>query len=414
MSPSLSDSRALSFDSLAPDVALGDLPDELHEQLIGIRRYLHMHPEIGGREEATSRFIGDVLEANGLPVVGPIAGTGLFVDIAGDRPGRRVGYRADIDALPIQDAKQVAYASRSSGIAHLCGHDAHTTVGIAVALLLDRMRPELEGTVRVFFQPNEEGTPGGSPDMIRAGVLDGLDAVYAIHVDPTLHTGRFGLITGAATAAADQFRVLVQADRTGHSARPHETRDTVWIATQIAQTLYQLVGRITDARNPAVLTICRFHGGEAYNVIPAEVEFGGTIRTTDTEEREFLLRRVAEVARMLGETHDTHVEVDFARGAPPVINDARLVSHVEGTIRRLYGEEAVFRIPRPSMGGEDFSYYLEHVPGALLRVGTMAGPETSYPLHHARFDLDEYALLPAAYLMAHVLVAHLRHSPLGF
>lgn len=409
----VSASDTVLFPPLPAAAPLDAVVEAWSAPIIAIRRHLHMHPEVGRHEVATARYIRAVLEANGLEVQGPVAGTGLYVDIEGALPGRRIGYRADIDALPIQDAKRTAYASQHPGVAHLCGHDAHTTVGIVTALLLDGLRDTLAGTVRVFFQPNEEGTPGGAIDMVADGVLEGLDAAYAIHVDPSLPTGQYGLISGPATAAADLFRVVVRADRTGHSARPHEARDTVWIANQIAQAYYQLVGRITDARNPAVLTICRFHGGEAYNVIPAEVEFGGTVRTTDSEERELLLRQLREIARSMGTLHGTAVDVDIQKGAPPVRNDDRLITHVEGTLRLLYGDAAVHRIPRPSMGGEDFSHYLDHVSGALIRVGTRSGPETGYPLHHACFDLDEYALLPAAYLMSRVLHDHLDQGLLG-
>lgn len=402
-----------TFDDLSARTTLSDLPEAFLDELTTIRRHLHMHPEVGGQERETAAFIRARLEAYGLDVRGPVADTGLYVDIEGAHPGRMVAYRADIDALPTQDAKRVPYASRCAGVAHLCGHDAHTTVGLGVARLLQQMRDEIHGSVRVFFQPNEEGTPGGAIDMVRDGILEGVEAAYAIHVDPTLPTGRYGLLTGAITAAADQFRIRVHAGRTGHSARPHETRDTIWIATQIANALYQIVGRLTDARNASVLTICRFRAGAAYNVIPAEAEFGGTVRTTSTEDRAYLHEQIHRITREIGTLYETEVDVAIQEGAPPVINDGRMVAHLEATLRELYGEEAVYHIPRPSMGAEDFAHYLEHVPGMLLRVGTSSGPETSFPLHDASFDLDEFALAPTALLMAHTLVGHLRKNILG-
>lgn len=407
MTPPPFDARLLPLDAPLAGGPGDGAGEGFAARLVALRRHLHMYPEVGRQERATSQLIRTVLEASGLTVNGPLAGTGLYVDVEGRRPGRRVGYRADIDALPIQDAKDVPYASRRPGVAHLCGHDVHTTVGLGVALLLHRQRDALGGTVRVFFQPNEEGLPSGAPDMIRDGVLDGLEAAYAIHVDPSLDAGRYGVIAGPATAAVDIFEVVVRAGRTGHSARPHEARDTVWIATQVAQSYYQLAGRITDARNPAVLTICRFHGGEAFNVIPAEVAFGGTLRTTDAGDRDLLLDRMEHIARDAGATFDTDVDVRVSHGPPPVRNDARLADHLDETIRATCGDAAVFRIPRPSMGAEDFAYYLEHLPGALLRVGTRSGAETAYPLHHARFDVDEGTILPTARLMARVLTEHL-------
>lgn len=386
--------------------------ESLSDLLVKIRRHLHQHPELGMKEHATSQYIRETLEQFGLNVQGPIAKTGLYVDIEGEKTGRGVGYRADIDALPTQDAKEVGYHSVNEGIAHLCGHDAHTAIGIGVALLLDRHRDALSGKARVFFQPNEEGSKhspsSGAPLMIEEGVLDGLDAVYAIHVDPTLHAGRYGLVTGPVTAASDRFDVRVRGEGTSHSSRPHQTVDTVWVATQIANSLYQLAGRITDARNATVLTICRFRAGEAYNVIPAEVSFGGTLRTTSAEDRLFLRRRIEEIAQQQGALYGARVEVKIDPGSPPAVNAPGPVRIVEETIRQDFGEDAIFKIPRPSMGAEDFAHYLERVPGALIRVGTASGPATSHPLHNARFDLDESVLAPTARLMSRVLISYLR------
>ncbi|MEX0746913.1 MAG: amidohydrolase [Rhodothermales bacterium] len=392
-----------------PQPAVANIPTGFGEFIVAARRHLHRNPEIGFQEHGTSAYIRRTLEENGLQVHGPIAGTGLFVDIGG-RGGRAVGYRADIDALPAHDAKTVEYASRNPGAAHLCGHDAHTAIALGTALLLSRRRDSLHGTIRIFFQPNEEGTPGGAVDMIRDGVLQGLEAVYAVHVDPSIRTGVYGLLTGPITASNDVFRVQISAQASGHSARPHDTVDTIWTATQIMNTLYQLVGRVTDARNPAVLTICRFQAGDAYNVIPAQVEFGGTLRATNKEDRTRLAGVIERVAAQFAEMHGAASRVEIVRGSPPVNNDQRMVELLEATIRRLYGDAAVFRVPRPSMGAEDFAHYLEHLPGALLRVGTCSGASTSRPLHDSHFDVDEGALAPAAVLMADALAAHLERN----
>lgn len=386
---------------------------QLSTLLISIRRHLHAHPEVGFQEYETYAFLREMLEMHGLEPVGPVAGTGLYVDIHGSRPGRAVGYRADIDALPIQDEKNVSYRSTRPGVAHLCGHDAHTAVAFGTALVLSELRDRFPGMVRVFFQPNEEGTPSGAPRMIEAGVLEGLEAVYALHVDPTLEAGRFGLISGAVSAAADRFRVIVRGSSTGHSARPHQYVDTVWIATQVASSLYQLIGRRTDARNPAVLTICRIHGGEAYNVIPSEVELGGTLRSTDPHQRVEIKSYIRDVASSIGRTYGADVEVELIAGSPAVVNDHRLISLAAHVISDQLGERAVYWVPVPSMGSEDFAHYVQHVPGALIRLGTSSGPATSHTLHNASFDLDESVLAPAATMVASLLRAHLQHSPLA-
>ena len=379
-------------------------PEQLSRLLVRVRRHLHRNPELGLHEFKTSRFIREVLETHGLTVVGPLAETGLYTDIVGHHHGPTVAYRADIDALPIQDQKRVAYKSINKGIAHLCGHDAHTAMAIGVAVYLDHHRDQIHGTVRVFFQPNEEGIPSGAPLMVRDGVLEGVDAVFASHVDPTVEAGRFGLMNGAVTASADRFRVRVVAGSTGHSARPHQATDPIWIATQIISDMYKMLGRISDPRKPAVIAICRMHAGEAYNVIPDEAEFGGTFRCTANEDREVFKGRIEQTAKYVGEGHGARVEVDFDLGSPPVVNDSNLVSVLREIILEEHGPEAVYDIPVPSMGAEDFAHYLEHVPGMLIRIGTCSSPDTAYVLHDSRFDIEEDVLAPASMTISKALI----------
>lgn len=391
--------------------SLDALPEKMGAHLIRLRRHLHQHPELGFKEQNTSALIRTILEQAGLDVQGPIARTGLFVDIEGHRPGPTVAYRADIDALPQHDAKTVPYASTHAGVAHLCGHDAHTTVALGVALTLSRHR-DFGGTVRVFFQPNEEGTPSGAPRMIRDGAIEGVESVYAIHVDPSLDVGRYGLLDGPASASADRFTVTLRAPSSGHSARPHEAVDTLWVTSQIMNHLYQLVGRISDARLPAVLTACWIRAGEAFNVIPQEASFGGTLRCLDAEVRRQLHVQIRQAAEQMAEMHGAEAAVLIDNGVPPVDNDPRLNVNVAATLERLFGPKSVYLPPLPSMGGEDFAYYQQKIPGTLVRVGTGSSPATRHPLHDAKFDIDESALLPTVQLMSSVLVRHLQDNPL--
>jgi len=390
----------------------GDLtePEQLATLLTRVRRHLHQNPELGLHEFNTSRFIRAVLETHGLTVHGPIAETGLYVDIKGDHPGPTVAYRADIDALPITDQKDVPYRSKNDGVAHLCGHDAHTAMAIGIAVYLDHHRDEIQGTVRVFFQPNEEGIPSGAPLMIRDGVLEGVSAVYASHVDPTVDSGRYGLMTGAVTASADRFRIRVISGSTGHSARPHQATDPIWIANQIMSDMYQMLGRISDPRKPAVIAICRMRAGEAYNVIPEEAEFGGTFRCTANEDRMVFKQKIERTAKYVGEGHGARVEVDFDLGSPPVVNDGELIHVLREAIQEDRGTDAIFNIPVPSMGAEDFAHYLEHVPGALIRVGTRNSPETANVLHDSRFDIDESAMAPASIILSKAIVKYLKRQ----
>ncbi len=390
-----------------------DTPTTFDDFLVATRRHLHQHPEIGFQEHQTHRFIRETLIAHGLTPSGPIASTGQYVDIAGSLPGPRIGYRADIDALPIQDAKSRPYASQIPGVAHLCGHDVHTTIALGIAIRLHERRDELHGAVRVFFQPNEEGAPSGAPVMIRDGVLEGLEAAYALHVDPTLATGKIGLIKGAMTASAVRFQVEITSPSTGHSARPHETSDTIWIATQILNVFYQLTGRVTDTRDATILTACRFHAGDAYNVIPNFVEFGGTLRSTSISSSERIQLQMCTAAEEISARYGATAAITFDEGVPPVINDSRLIDHIEGSITRSAGPQAIFHIPRPSMGAEDFANYQRHIPGAMVRLGTSNSAATSYPLHDAHFDIDESAMPFAIDVLSQVLIDHLKDVPLG-
>ena len=391
-----------------PDTLTPPLSDAaLRDELSALRRQLHEHPELGFQEHVTSAAVRGWLRENGFEVSDPIAETGFYVEVEGTRPGPTVAYRADMDALPIQEATDAPYASKTPGVMHACGHDAHMTIACGVALLARERRDTFAGTVRVFFQPNEESTPSGAPVMIRNGILDGVDAVYAIHVDPSLSVGRVGLRVGSITAATSPFLVTVATGHSGHSARPHESVDTIWVATQIMNELYQLVGRVTDARRSAVLTICRFLGGDALNVIPPSVEFGGTLRCSDIETLTFLREKIRRVSGALGAVYNADVDVDYEHLLPAVVNTADGIATARESITELYGPEAIVDLALPSMGGEDFAYYLQRVPGAMLRVGSAGGPATRYPLHHARFDLDESALPFAARLMADVCLRDL-------
>ncbi|WP_412062855.1 M20 metallopeptidase family protein [Rubrivirga sp. IMCC45206] len=381
------------------DVTSDPLPD-LRRTLVALRRTLHACPETGFDLGETAATLRAWLEARGFEPSPPIGQVGMMVEVAGARPGPTVVYRADMDALPIHEQTTATYRSQTPGRMHACGHDAHMAIGGGVLLLARARADEFAGTVRVVFQPAEEVSPSGAPAVIADGALDGVDAAYAIHVDPSLPVGRFGFRVGSLTAACAPFTVTVRSERSGHSARPHEAVDTIWVSTQIATELYQLAGRVTDARKTAVLTLCRFVGGDALNVIPASVEFGGTLRCSDGETLGFLREKIRRVAGALGAVYGADVDVEFGTTLPAVVNTADEVAGARGAATDLFGAESAVDLPLPSMGGEDFSYFLEAVPGAMVRVGSASGPETRYPLHHARFDLDEAALPLAARLMA--------------
>jgi amidohydrolase len=383
--------------------------EKLNEELIQFRRDLHQHPEIGWNENETSRKISKRLTDQGLKVRNGLAGYGLCTDI-GSGNGQLIAFRADMDALPIQDQKQVPYASKVPGCAHMCGHDVHSTVALGVAKVLHRFSDEIGGRIRVLWQPAEETQPSGAPEMISAGVLEGVKAIYGVHCDPNLSTGIYSMRKGAETAAFDSFIITVKADSTTHSARPHKGTDTIWIANQIIQNLYQFIGRITDVLKPTTISICTFHAGEALNVIPNTVEFGGTIRTVSDDRRESIRTYVKSLIGSMQSLYDVQIDIRFGMGAPPVVNDERLHDHAVQLIHHQLGKNA-FCTREQSMGAEDFSFYTRIVPSLFVRVGSAGSQQTAYPLHSSLFDVDERIIVPTVAFMSWLLMRHLADKP---
>jgi amidohydrolase len=377
------------------------------DELIGLRRTLHRHPETGWSEFQTSKTIRSQLVEAGLGAPVETAGTGFYLDIQGDHEGPAIAYRADMDALPIQDRKEKPYASTRTGFGHLCGHDVHSTIAYGVARLLHRYRHELHGTVRVFWQPAEEVTPSGAPLILKEGILDHIEAIYGIHCDPTLPSGSYSSRPGAETGSFDTFEVTVNAPSTSHSARPYEGKDTIWIANQIIQHFYQMIGRVTDVRKPAVIAICTFHAGEALNVIPHHVSFGGTLRTMNEQLRQQLREYMTDITREIGRINGVEARVRLGGGSPSVINNYQLYRYMRKLIGAQLGDEK-FLDREQSIGAEDFAFYTERFPGLFLRVGTAHAPETSFPLHHSCFDVDERVIAPTSAMMAYALIRHLR------
>lgn len=380
---------------------------EFEDELIDLRRSLHRHPETGWSEYETSKTLRKYLAESGMPTPVTAAGTGFFIDITGEHEGPVIAYRADMDALPIQDRKERPYASQRSGFGHLCGHDVHSTVAAGVARLLYMKRDELQGTVRVFWQPAEEVSPSGAPRILKAGILDDIQAIYGIHCDPTVPSGYFSAQPGAETGSFDTFEITVDAESTTHSARPYEGKDTIWIAHQITQHLYQMIGRTSDVRQPAVLSICSFHGGDALNVIPHHVAFGGTLRTMNEQLRQQIREQMQEIIHGIGKLNGVECRVRFGGGAPSVINNYQMYRFIRGIVTGEIGDDK-FLDREQSIGAEDFAYYTERFPGLFMRVGTANSPDTSYPLHHSRFDVDESVISPTSALMSYTLFRHLK------
>ncbi|MBM9504641.1 amidohydrolase [Streptomyces sp. KK5PA1] len=377
-----------------PQVDRITVPDELYAELIAFRRDIHRHPELGRQEFRTTAKVKERLEAAGLsPRVLP-AGTGLICDIGPDDPHRgRLALRADLDALPVPDTKQVDYRSTVEGRAHACGHDAHTTIVLGAGLMLARLAAEgrLTRPVRLVFQAAEEIMPGGALDAVKAGVLEGVERILAVHCDPKVEVGRIGLRQGPITSAADKLKLVLDGPG-GHSARPHLTTDLVMATAKLATELPAALSRRVDPRSGLSIVWGRIQAGHAANVIPQHAELEGTVRCLELSAWHDAPDLVHEVIDQVAAIYRAKCEITYQRGVPPVVNEATSVELLRDAMTSRFGAHAV-EDTEQSLGGEDFSWYLERVPGALARLGVRSvGDTTKRDLHQGDFDLDEGAL----------------------
>ncbi|MFC4810822.1 amidohydrolase [Paenibacillus sp. GCM10023250] len=364
---------------------------ELEARLVAIRRELHRNPELSLEEFETTASIRRWLEDAGIRVLDYGLRTGVIGEIGGLRPGPVVAVRADIDALPVQEETGLPFASRTPGRMHACGHDFHAAAIIGAALLLKARESELRGTVRLLFQPAEEKAKGAQ-QLIAAGALAGVRAVFGMHNKPDLPVGAVGIKEGPLMAAADGFVVEV-AGRGSHAAVPEAGIDPIVAAAHIITALQTIVSRSIGPLQSAVVSVTKLHSGTAWNVIPDKAVLDGTIRTFDEGVREHVLRRFREVVEGVAAACGTTAEVRWVQGPPPVTNDASLVPLALRAAADA-GLEAV--VPLPSPAGEDFAFYQREVPGLFVFMGTSG----SWEWHHPAFDLDERALLPSARFFA--------------
>ncbi|AWB81355.1 amidohydrolase [Corynebacterium yudongzhengii] len=366
------------------------------DEVIGWRRHLHAHPELSNQERQTTEFLATVLRAHGLePVLFPT--TGLMVDIGPDTD-QRIAFRADIDALPITEVTGLECSSLNPGVAHACGHDVHTTIVLALACAL--ADADLPHGVRMLFQPAEEIVDGGAEDVIAWGGLEGVSSIFAVHVEPKLRVGRIGVRTGAITSATDIIELEVHGPG-GHSSRPHLSADVIYALGALATQLPALLSRRVDPRSGTVLVFGQVDAGYAPNAIPETGRITGTLRTADhTTWRTFepLLREL--IGQVLAPTGCSY-ELTYHRGVPPVLNDD-VATSLLAAAGRSGDPQAVVEAPQSS-GGEDFSWYLERVPGAMARLGCWSGEGDRQDLHQGDLVVDENAIFVGARLFAAVI-----------
>ncbi|MFC8428770.1 M20 family metallopeptidase [Streptomyces sp. NPDC057253] len=379
----------------AGDQLPGALSASLHAELVHFRRDLHMHPELGNQEFRTTAAIKERLQRAGLKPRVLAVGTGLVCDI-GDWDGRTpmLALRADIDGLPIPDTKtECSYRSTVPDRAHACGHDVHTTVVLGAGLVLAELDRQglLPRPVRLLFQPAEEVLPGGAADAIDCGVLEGVGKILAVHCDPRVDAGKIGLRTGAITSACDRLEIALDGPG-GHTARPHLTTDLVTAAARVVTDVPAIVGRRVDTRAGLAVTWGRIESGHAPNVIPQHAELSGTVRCLDLDTwrqaPDVVVAAIDEVANL----HGAKSEINYVRGVPPVVNDAEVTGLIRAAMTARRGADSV-ESTEQSLGGEDFSWYLQQVPGAMARLGVRTpGERTVRDLHQGDFDADESAI----------------------
>jgi amidohydrolase len=361
--------------------------------MIEIRRDLHQHPELGLEEHRTSAKIQGLLDEMGIEHVDGLGVTGVLGLIQGTGEGKVVALRGDMDALPIQDAKDVPYASTVPGKMHACGHDVHTTVLLGAARLLQKNRNSFSGTVKLLFQPAEE-TVGGAKLLIAAGVLENprVDAIFGLHVDPELDVGRVGLHLGQRNASSDNLQIVVHG-KAAHAAYPFLGVDAIVAAAHVITALQAIVSRNLDAREAAVVSLGTINGGTQANILADKVDLVGTVRCLDQTTRAVVLQRIKETAEAVARGLGARAEVNIEPSYDPVVNDASMVQIVEDSARKLLGDESVVVFKTPQMGVEDFGYYLSEVPGAFYSMGVRdEAAGIVHPVHNGLFDVDENAM----------------------
>ncbi|MEH7522558.1 M20 family metallopeptidase [Bacillus sp. JJ1503] len=369
--------------------------ENYYEDMVSIRRYLHQHPELSFKEVKTANYIKSYYENLGIEVRGNVGGNGVVAKIYGNKPGKTVALRADFDALPIQDEKDVPYKSLVPGVMHACGHDGHTATLLVLAKSLHEMREELEGTYVMIHQHAEEFAPGGAISMIEDGCLEGVDVIFGTHLWASETTGTIQYRVGPVMAAADRFEITIQG-KGGHGAQPHRTKDAIVTASQLVVNLQQIVSRKVNPIDSAVVTVAYFIAENAFNVIADKVKLGGTVRTFNEEVRTNIEKEIERIVKGTCYTADSTYDYLYARGYPAVINHK---DETEFLINCAQNIDEVTEVveTEPQMGGEDFAYYLQHVKGTFFFTG--AKPENTdenYPHHHPKFDIDEKAMIIAA------------------
>lgn len=373
---------------------------------VALRHDLHQHPELAFQEERTARVVSEHLTRHGIAHQTGVGGTyGIIATIEGEAgDGPTFALRGDMDALPIEETNDVPYRSKVPGLMHACGHDGHTANLLGTALSLNGLRQHLRGTVKFVFQPAEE-VVGGAKVLVGAGAIDDTEAIVMLHGWPSLPVGKIGVRTGPAMASSDGFNLVIRG-KGGHGAYPHQTVDPIVVGCQIVNALQTLVSREISPVVPAVVSVTTFHSGTAKNIIPETAELSGTVRSLEKTIRNSMAERIERVIAGVCTALRAEYDFEYHYGTPPTINDATISDLIREVGREVLGEENVVELAEPTMGAEDFAYYLEKIPGAMVRLGTGC----SYLLHTPRYDFGDGPLEQGMLLMGGLALRYLQPS----
>ena len=379
------------IDALSPDILL---------DLLRLRRHLHAHPELSGQEYQTAALVAGELRKSGWEVKEAIGRTGVVAEI-GDKNAPVVGLRVDMDALPIEEKTGLDYSSSNHGLMHACGHDLHTCIGLGVAKVLAKNK-FTASRIRLIFQPAEEIAQGAN--WMRAEkVLEGVKALFGVHVYPNLSVGKIGIRNGTFTAAAAELQIDIVGNG-GHGARPHEATDTIWIAAKVISELQEAISRRLDSLKPVVISFGKISGGNAFNVIAEKVKLLGTVRCLDSELYEKLPHWIEKIVKNIASSYGAQAKVTFKSIAPPVYNDPDLTNLLSNCAKNFIDEENIVYLENPSLGAEDFAFFLQDVPGTMFRLG-VAGDKGCAPLHSGYFSLDERCLELGIKILSQTIIA---------
>ncbi len=363
------------------------LSQQMLPELILLRRHLHAHPELSGQEYQTAAFVAGELRKSGWEVKEAVGKTGVVAEM-GNKNGPVIGLRVDMDALPIEERTGLDYSSSIQGLMHACGHDLHTCIGLGVAKVLANSK-FTTSRIRIIFQPAEEIAQGAN--WMRAEkVLEGVQALFGVHVYPDLSVGKIGIRSGTFTAAAAELEIDI-IGKGGHGARPHEGTDSIWIAAKVISGLQEAISRRLDALKPVVISFGKISGGNAFNVIAERVKILGTVRCLDSQLYKKLPQWIEKIVKNIASNYGAKANINFKSIAPPVYNDPELTNLLFDCAKNFMDKEDIVFLENPSLGAEDFAFFLQDVPGTMFRLG-VAGEQGCAPLHSGYFSLDERSL----------------------